>query len=105
MDGSDDVAQGELRLRRGSLMRIADGAGMLFHVWRGSVWITQEGDVRDRFVGAGGGFRVTRGGVTLIGALQSSVLSLTSPRESAAARHIDVVRAGTGSAEPVHPFH
>lgn len=105
MEASDYVVQGELQLRRGSLMRIADGAGMLVCVSRGSVWITQEGDARDRFVSAGGWFRVTRRGVTLIGALQSSVLSVRSPRESGAAGHIDVVRAGTGTAEPLRASH
>ena len=75
MADSEELVQRTVRLRRGSLVRIAEGPGMLVRVRRGSVWITEEGDPRDHFVGAGGQFRIRRRGTALISALESSVLS------------------------------
>ena len=75
MADSEELVQRSVQLRRGSLMRIAEGRGMLVRVRRGSVWITEEGDPRDHFVGAGEQFRITRRGTALISALESSVLS------------------------------
>jgi hypothetical protein len=68
-----------MELRRGGLLRIDHARGMLLHVRRGHVWITEEGDTRDYFLSAGGAFTITRPGTTLIGALEASVLSLTPP--------------------------
>jgi hypothetical protein len=92
------LVQGNLPLVRGSMLRIEDGREMLVYVWSGSLWITQEGDGRDRHVGTGGWFRITTPGLTLISALGRSAVSLTSPHEAYAER-IDLVRAGTGSVE------
>ncbi len=93
------LVQGNLPLVRGSLVRIEDGRDMLVYVWNGSVWITQEGDRRDRYVAAGGWFRITRAGLTLVSALDRSAISLTSPHEQGFAERIDLVRAGTGNVD------
>jgi Protein of unknown function (DUF2917) len=95
------LVQGNLPLARGSMVRIEDGREMLVYVWGGSVWITQEGDRRDRHVGAGGWFRITARGLTLISALGRSTITLTSPCEEGFAERIDLVRAGTGNVEPL----
>jgi len=93
MERHEYVVQGSLDLGRGSLVRIEDGRGMLVRVASGSVWITEEGDQRDRFVGPGGRFRVVSSGVTLISAISRSTIALSSPYEHGFARRIDLVRA------------
>lgn len=95
------LVQGNLPLVRGSLVRIEDGREMLVYVLSGSVWITQERDRRDRYVAAGGWFRITARGLTLVSALGRSAIALTSPREEGFAERIDLVRAGTGEVEAI----
>ena len=101
MASPEFVVQGEVQLRRGSLMRVAGGAGLRVYVWRGLLWITEEGDLEDHMVEAGGGFRLARPGTALVGALQASVLSLTSPRASRAAGQIALLRPGSARPEPL----
>jgi hypothetical protein len=93
MERHEYVVQGNLDLASGNLVRIEDGRGMLVRVTRGSVWITEEGDQRDRLVGPGGQFRVVSSGVTLISAVSRSSIALSSPYEHGFARRIDLVRA------------
>lgn len=93
------VVQGNLPLVRGSMVRIEDGREMLVYVWSGSLWVTQEGDGRDRHVGAGGWLRITTPGLALISALGRSAIALTSPHEEGYAERIELVRAGTGRLE------
>ena len=93
MEPHEYVVQGRLDLVRGNMVRIEDGRGMLVRVTSGSVWITEEGDPRDRFVSAGGRFRVVSNGVTLVSALSRSTIALSSPYEHAFARSIDLVLA------------
>src|SRR5215213_1070072 len=88
MERHEYVVQGNL-----DLVRIEDGRGMLVRVTSGGVWITEEGDQRDRFVTAGGLFRVVSSGVTLIAAMSRSTIALSSPHEHGFARRIDLVRA------------
>jgi hypothetical protein len=72
----EHLVRGDLALARGSLLRIEDGRGMTVTVSIGSLWITQEGDRRDRHVGPGESFRIDAAGLTLISALRRSVISL-----------------------------
>ena len=81
MERHEYVVQGRLDLVRGNMVRIEDGRGMLVRVTSGSVWITEEGDTRDRFVSAGGRFRVESGGLTLISALAPRTIALSSPHD------------------------
>lgn len=93
MERHEYVVQGNLDLASGNLVRIEDGRGMLVRVTSGSVWITEEGDQRDRLVGPGGQFRVVSSGVTLISAVSRCSIALSSPYEHGFARRIDLVRA------------
>ena len=93
MERHEYVVQGSLDLVRGNLVRIEDGRGMLVRVSSGGVWITEEGDQRDRFVTAGSSFRIASSGVTLISAIHRSTIALSSPYEHGFARRIDLVRA------------
>ncbi len=101
MSAREHVVQGQLQLRPGSLMRVADGAGLLVYVRRGRVWITEEGGLEDHVVEAGSAFRLAHPGTALVSALQSSLLSLSSPRESRAADRIALLRPGTARPEPL----
>ena len=76
MERHEYAGQGNLDLARGHLVRIEDGRGLQVRVTRGSVWITEEGDTRDRFVSAGGRFRVESRGLTLVSALSRSTIAL-----------------------------
>ncbi|HJT60818.1 MAG TPA: DUF2917 domain-containing protein [Burkholderiales bacterium] len=80
MDRPDDMVQGSLDLARGSLVRIVRGRGMLVRVLSGSVWITEEGDPRDRFIAAGARLAIGSNGITLVSALAPTTISLTARR-------------------------
>ncbi len=86
MERHEKVVQGRLDLARGTLLRIADGRGMLVRVVSGSMWITEEGDQRDRFVTAGGHFHIASSGLTLISAISSGTIELSSRYESKASK-------------------
>jgi hypothetical protein len=86
MDGY--VVHGGMALARGGFVRVEDGRGMLFYVWDGELWITQEGDRRDYLVGAGQWFRIERGGAALAAATRPSHVALTAPVPAHYARRI-----------------
>jgi uncharacterized protein YjiS (DUF1127 family) len=60
------VQGGLARLPQGEVLRLHDAVGRHVGVARGTVWVTQERDPRDRTLGAGSSFRVTRDGLTLV---------------------------------------
>ena len=62
------------------LVRIEDGRGTMVRVVSGSVWITEEGDPRDRLMAAGARLAIASRGVTLISALTPSTISLTQEK-------------------------
>ena len=96
------LVQSHLHLAQGNLLRIRDGREMVVYVWSGGIWITQEGDSADRFIGPGGWFRISSAGVTLISALgRHGALTLTSPYESEFAERIDLVRTASGRVQPL----
>jgi len=82
------VVQGSLSMRGGSVLRIEEGRDLLVYVWEGSLWLTQEGDARDRHLGAGSWFRLDRDGVTLAQATSRSTITLTAPEPELFARRI-----------------
>ena len=57
-----------LRIEPGTPVEIACVCGVL--------WVTQEGDVRDLFLARGESFRPARHGVTIVTALESSLVHL-----------------------------
>ena len=64
IDLSDEyVVHGSAGMTRGSVLRIEDGRDMVIYVWEGGVWLTEEGDRRDRYLGPGDCFRLERDGV------------------------------------------
>lgn len=97
MDGY--IVHGNVALRRGGLLRIEDGRGMLVDVLDGMLWITQSRDRQDYFVGAGQAFRLGLQGVTLAHATRRAVVTLAAPDPAHYARRITLTRPR--SAEPV----
>ena len=89
------VVHGSLGMTRGSVLRIEDG-DMTIYVWEGGLWLTQEGDRRDRYLGPGDCFRIQRHGVTLAQATARSKVSLTAPRAELYAKRVAMTKAGTG---------
>ena len=89
------VVHGSLTLERGSVLRIEDGGDLLVYVWEGSLWLTQERDARDRYLGAGDWFRLDRDGVTLASATSRATLTVTAPRPEGYASRISLTRAGS----------
>jgi len=64
-------------LARGGVLRIEDGRGSLIHVRDGALWLTQEGDARDRYLAAGSSFRLDRDGLAIAQALRPSTVAMT----------------------------
>ena len=75
----EDLGNGSVGMTRGSTLRIDDGRGTLVHVWKGEVWLTQEGSTKDHILSAGQSFRLDRNGAAILYAFQRSVVSLGSP--------------------------
>ena len=100
MDRGAYLVHGNLPLVRGSLLRIEEGRDMEIAVWSGGVWITQEGDARDRFVPAGGSFTISARGLTLVSPLGRSSVTLTTPYQSNFAECIELVHAD-GRVQPL----
>ena len=64
-----------------SVLRIDDARGVVVEVERGLLWLTEEGDPRDRYVGAGDWLRLDRDGVAIANALEPTILILSRVRE------------------------
>jgi hypothetical protein len=78
------------RLARGEMLRVHDGQGRGIAVFRGQVWITQDGDVRDVVLGAGESFTFDRPGLAIVQALADTSVLLfgsdaTSPPDGGSA--------------------
>lgn len=81
MDDNDEARFG---MRRGSMLRIEDGLDQVIQVWDGALWLTQEGDRRDRYLGPGDWFRLDRNGLAIAHAIRPTILSISAPiREKA----------------------
>jgi len=55
-----------LRLNAKDFLRLQAARGMAIEVLDGRVWITEHGDPSDRFLGAGGSYRVGGDGLVLV---------------------------------------
>src|SRR5688572_30947027 len=79
MNANEYLVEGSIPMTRGSILRVEDGRDLTLYVWEGAVWLTQEGDLRDRYVGPGEWFRLDRDGVAVAHATQRTVMSVTAP--------------------------
>ncbi len=87
---SEFVVNGAVPLEDGGMLLIDEGREMLLYVWKGLVWVTQEGDRQDRVLGRGEWLRIERAGRTVVSALMPSSLALTTPNEEDYAEAIAV---------------
>jgi uncharacterized protein YjiS (DUF1127 family) len=60
------MQEGLIGLNEGEVLRLRDAAGRHLAVARGTAWVTQENDPRDRIVGRGESFRFERDGLSLV---------------------------------------
>lgn len=77
-----------LALAAGEVVTLDDARGIRIHARTGSVWVTEEANLRDHVVGPGETHIVSRGGRTLIQALQPSWIALGEPRAANDAFHL-----------------
>lgn len=96
------LLQDSIGMPRGSVLRIDGGAGVLVHVWKGEIWLTQEGSTKDHVLCAGQSLRVERGGATLAQAFQRSVISLTPPAPRIPALRVWVAKLLAPLTEQAH---
>jgi hypothetical protein len=68
----------ELAMTKGSMLKIEDGRGIVVEVKRGMLWLTQEGDTRDRYIRAGDWLRLDGSGLAIANALQRSMVAISS---------------------------
>lgn len=102
MNANEYLVQGSIAMTRGSILRVEDGRELTLYVWEGAVWLTQEGDARDRHVGPGEWFRLDRHGAAIAHATQRTVMTITAPIPERFAKRIVLARAG--SALPVELY-
>ena len=76
----------DLAIHRGGMLKIQDGRGVVVEVKRGMLWLTQEGDARDRYIGAGDWLRLDSDGLTIANALKRSFVTVHHVREPLLAR-------------------
>lgn len=61
-----ELQSGALRLRRGQVLNVRDGAGSTLCAREGSLWITEENDRRDVVLEAGGCYRLRKSGLAIV---------------------------------------
>ena len=65
-----------LRLKNNDFLRLRAARGVAIEVVDGRVWITEDGCEADRFLGAGGRYRVGGDGLVLVGAESATEVRL-----------------------------
>ena len=71
-----DLDGAVLKLDAHRHLRLHDAQGTCIHVHWGELWITQEGDSRDRIVKTGESFEISNPGMTLLSALSAAGVSV-----------------------------
>jgi len=66
----------DLALAKGSMLKIEQGHGIVLEVKRGLLWLTQEGDARDRYIEAGDWLRIDGDGLAIANALQRTIVCI-----------------------------
>ena len=77
-----------LALAAGEVVTLDDARGTRIHARTGTVWVTEEANLRDHVIGPGETLVVSRGGRTVIQALQPAWISLGEPKAANDAVHL-----------------
>lgn len=80
-----ELTQRHIALERYHALSMTDAAGAQVEVRTGRVWLTMDGDARDIFLAPGDTHAVERNGLTLISAIQPSVVRVQPPRPRSSA--------------------
>jgi len=64
----------DLAMPKGSMLKVEQGSGIVLEVKRGMLWLTQEGDRRDRYIGAGDWLRLDGDGLAIDNALERTIV-------------------------------
>jgi hypothetical protein len=83
-----EISSSTFTLTPSSVLAVQDGAGTRILCRTGSLWVTQEGEVKDSVVRAGEVLTIRRPGRTVISALEAASLMLMGPE----ARDVSVQR-------------
>jgi hypothetical protein len=81
-----------ISLRARGVHRIDNGRGLSVTALKGTVWITQDRDVRDIILSAGQSFVIDRNGVTLVYAFRDASVLVGQPGRVTPAGHATVAR-------------
>ena len=79
------LAQANIALDARHAMSLTGAAGAVVACVRRQVWLTMDGDARDIFLAPGEAHSIERGGLTLINAIEPSVVHVEVPQPRAAA--------------------
>lgn len=102
MNANEYPVHGSIGMTRGSVLRIEDGRDLLLYIWEGGIWVTQQGDPRDRYVAAGQWFRLDRNGLAVASALRRTTLTITAPAPELYAERVTLSRSGSRVAEVLY---
>ena len=72
----------DFALPKGSMLKIEEGRGIVVEVKRGLLWLTQEGDTRDRYIAAGDWLRLDGDGLAIANALRRTVVCIAAAEGS-----------------------
>ena len=78
-----EINRSTLSLANEGLVAIRDGQGTRIVCHKGSLWITQECDLKDTVIGAGESLTVRNPGLTVLTALSASELTVIEPEDRA----------------------
>jgi hypothetical protein len=97
-----EASRSAVNLAGDGLIAIRDSAGTRVFCQSGTLWVTQEGQIKDAVLGPGDMLTIRNRGLTLITALQTSAVALLEQQsrasEDAASQSRAITRSGT---EPV----
>jgi|EndMetStandDraft_7_1072992.scaffolds.fasta_scaffold650023_2 hypothetical protein len=75
-----------IELQRNQVISLCDAAGLEIRVTRGTLWLTQEDDTRDRVLNAGDHHFVSNAGLTVLSALNGRAVVVATQKKHRVAR-------------------
>ena len=88
-----ELTQTHIALEARHAMSLMDAVGVQVECRTGQLWLTMDGDSRDIFLAPGDAHSIERKGLTLISAIEPSLVHVQEPRPRPAARKGWIARA------------
>jgi hypothetical protein len=85
-----------ITLQPGEMLWVCDGLGSAVVVFRGQLWLTQDDDLRDIFIGTGESFTLDAAAPALLQATETTQLTLVATPRPAPADAGHLARVATG---------